>query len=308
MNAFQTPHPAAGAPAADATDPAAAAADLDRLAAVLAPLDRVIVAFSGGVDSTLVLAAAARVLGDRVLAVTGVSPSLAHAELADARALAARIGARHREVATFEHLDPRYVANAGDRCYYCKSDLYDRLGAIQRAEGYAAILDGTNLDDLGDTRPGLRAAGERRIRHPLVETGLDKALVRRLSRYLGLPSWDKPEMACLASRLPAGTPVTSERLRRAEAAEVGLKALGFRQVRVRDHGPLGRVEIAIEEMGRLQNGDPAAQDLEARVEAAVIAAGFAAAAIDPHGYRRGGPVATGRAAGGALEGGTTHGR
>jgi len=259
------------------------APDLARLDAILAPLGRVLVAFSGGVDSTLVLAAAHRALGDAALGVTGVSPSLAVAELADARRLAAWIGAPHREIATYEHLDPRYQANAGDRCYYCKSDLYARLREITAAEGFAAILDGTNLDDLGDVRPGLGAAREHGVRHPLVETGLDKAAVRRLSHDLGLPSWDKPEMACLASRLPAGTPVSVERLRRAERAEAGIRALGFRQVRVRDHGALGRVEIAVEEMGRLAGGGVAGQML-----AVVRAAGYAEATIDPRGYRRGG--------------------
>lgn len=308
------PHPTASAhgPAAapPGTAPASAAADRARLAAVVAPLERMIVAFSGGVDSTLVLAVAVQEKGDRVLAVTGVSPSLAAAELADARALAARIGARHREAATFEHLDPRYVANAGDRCYHCKSDLYARLEAIRRAEGYAAILDGTNLDDLGDTRPGLRAAEEGGVRHPLIEAGLDKAAVRRLSRYLGLPSWDKPEMACLASRLPVGTPVSIARLRRAEAAEAALRALGFRQVRVRDHGEIGRIEIAVEEMERLRGESAAAVDLEARVRAAVRAAGFAEAVVDPDGYRRGGrPGAAGGNGGSAAakQGGSNHG-
>jgi uncharacterized protein len=163
--------------------------------------------------------------------------------------------------------------------------------AIRDGGGFAAILDGTNLDDLGDTRPGLRAAGEREVRHPLVEAGLDKAAVRRLARAMGLAAWDKPEMACLASRLPVGTPVTIERLKRAEEAEAGLKALGFRQVRVRDHGRLGRVEIAPEEMDRIQADDPAAPDLLVRIEAAVTRAGFAAASIDPRGYRRGGMAA-----------------
>lgn len=310
MDQFTIPaQPGAATRAPDA--PASAAADLARLAAVLAPLERVIVAFSGGVDSTLVLAAAVRDHGARVLAVTGVSPSLARAELADARELAARIGARHREVDTFEHLEPRYVANAGDRCYHCKTDLYARLDEIRRAEGYAAILDGTNIDDLGDTRPGLRAAEEHSVRHPLIEAGLGKPAIRRLSRHLGLPSWDKPEMACLASRLPVGTPVSLARLRRAEAAEEAIRTLGFRQVRVRDQGDLGRIEIAVEEMERLRGESTAAAALEARLLAAVRSAGFARAAVDPNGYRRGGsPGGAGRSGLdiASEQGGTEHGR
>jgi uncharacterized protein len=251
--------------------------------AVLAPFSRVVVAFSGGVDSTLVLAAAHRALGEGALGVTAVSPSLAAAERTSARSLAAEIGARHREIDTFEHLDSRYLANAGDRCYYCKSELYDRLGRIMEEDGFEAILDGANLDDLSDDRPGLRAAGERRVVHPLVLARLDKAAIRRLSRRLGLPTFDKPEMACLASRLPQGTPVSVERLRRAERAEAGLKALGLRQVRVRDHGDLGRIELGAAELGRV--GNP---ELKARVTQAVCNAGFARAVIDPNGYRRGG--------------------
>jgi uncharacterized protein len=275
-------------PSAPATTKSPAeAADLVTLAALeaqFAPEQRVVVAFSGGVDSTLVLAVAQRVLGERVLAVTGVSPSLAHAERREAAALATRIGARQLEIPTYEHLDPHYRANAGDRCYYCKLDLYGRLSAVAVNEGGARIADGTHAGDLTDIRPGLKAAAEHQVWHPLAEAGLDKAGVRRLSAHLGLPTWDKPEMACLASRLPAGVPVTAWRLRRAERAEGALKAFGFRQVRVRDLGTgAARIEIDRDEMVRI------GQDVTAiELRTAVANCGFDSVVIDPAGYKRGG--------------------
>ncbi len=258
-------------------------ADLQRLTGIIAPLGRILIAFSGGVDSTLVLKVAHDVLGEGALAVTAVSPSLAAAERADARRLASWIGARHCEIETFEHLDPGYRANAGDRCYHCKSELYERLAHLAEKEGFCAIADGTHAGDLTDVRPGLRAAREHAVIHPLAQAGLDKSGVRRLSLHLGLPSWDKPEMACLASRLPQGTPVSVARLRRAERAESAVKALGFRQVRVRDEGEWARVEVGVDELERV--ADP---DLAARLSRDVCAAGFAEARIDPRGYRRGG--------------------
>ena len=288
--------------------------EVERLERVLGQTEgRLLVAYSGGVDSTLVLAAAHRVLGGQVLGVTAVSPSLPVAELEEARRLAAAIGARHLELATYEHLDPSYQANRGDRCYHCKSELYARLSALKSKEGFAAIADGTNLDDLSDIRPGLKAAGEHGVFHPLVLAGLDKAAVRRISHELGLPTWDKPEMACLASRLPVGVEVTVARLRRAEQAEAGLRALGFRQVRVRDLGSedRARIEIGREEMARVGAEVPPDE-----VVAAALAAGFTRAEIDPRGYRRGGAGdvgavtaggGTGESGGASEAGGASHG-
>jgi uncharacterized protein len=255
----------------------------ERLLATIARHRRVVVAYSGGVDSTLVAWAAHRALGDGALAVIGLSPSLAERDHARAVQVAGEIGIRYREIETREIDLSGYRANAGDRCYYCKSELYDRLEAVRGEEGAEAILDGTNLDDFDDTRPGLTAAREHRVVSPLVEAGLDKQAVRRLSHAAGLPTWDLPENACLASRLPVGSVVSIERLRRVEQAEDALRDLGFRQVRVRDEGEQGRIEIAAEELARALESATAA-----RIESAVRAAGFARAFIDPEGYRRGG--------------------
>ncbi|MCS6843328.1 MAG: ATP-dependent sacrificial sulfur transferase LarE, partial [Caldilineales bacterium] len=209
-----------------------------------------LVAFSGGVDSALVMAVAHRELGRRALACIGVSPSYPGRELQSAVALAEGQGWPYRLVPTQEFRDPRYVANAGDRCYFCKSALHDRLRAIAAAEGWQAVLDGNNADDLGDYRPGMAAARERGVRSPLLEASLTKAEVRELARWLGLPVWDKPAMACLASRVPQGIPVTPALLRQIEQAEDVLARLGFRQFRVRHHGDVARIELPVEDLAQ----------------------------------------------------------
>lgn len=239
-----------------------------------------VVAFSAGVDSTLVLAIAQEVLGDRAVALTTHSPSVPQVERAEARALAARLGVRHLERESREQEDPGYVANGSDRCYHCKRELYRICGEAARELGAAAVLDGFNADDRQDHRPGHRAADEALVRSPLAEAGLSKLEVRAWSAAYGLPTWDKPQMACLASRIPYGTPVTPERLAQVERAEAGLRALGLRDVRVRHHGEIGRVEIGEGELA-------AAFERRAEVVAAVKAAGFKIAALDLEPFRSG---------------------
>jgi uncharacterized protein len=246
-------------------------------------MGRVVVAFSGGVDSTFLLAAAVECLGENALAVTGVSPSLAAGEREEAEVLAKRLGARHRWIETGEMEQAGYVANASDRCYFCKADLFKRLQAVARAEGYAWVVEGANLDDLGDLRPGRQAAREHGVRSPLLEVGLDKAAIRALSRALGLPTWEKPAMACLASRIPHGTPVTIERLSQVERAEAALRSLGFRSVRVRHHEAIARIELPPDERASLL--DPTIGGEAVR---AIKAAGYQYVVLDLEGYRPGG--------------------
>ncbi len=230
-------------------------ADLDERRAALEhiidEMGRVIVAFSAGIDSTLVLKVACDRLGDNALGVTAVSPSLAQSELQEAIELARLIGARHRLLETHELDDPNYAANPINRCYFCKTELYDELLELARREGYRYILNGANLDDVGDYRPGEQAAREFDVRSPLREAGMTKAHVRALARELGLPNWNKPAMACLSSRLPYGTRVTREALSQVEQAERYLRSLGFRQLRVRHHGDLARIEVERADLSRL---------------------------------------------------------
>ncbi|MCI0464821.1 MAG: ATP-dependent sacrificial sulfur transferase LarE [Gemmataceae bacterium] len=263
--------------------PASLAVKRDRLLGILRELESVAVAFSGGIDSTVVAQAAQLALGERAVAVTADSPSVPRVEIREAEELARRIGIRHRFIRTTEFDDPDYVRNDGSRCYFCKSELYSRIEEQLPELGVRFVCSGANLDDRGDYRPGLTAAAEHAVRHPLQEAGLTKAEVRLLARSWGLPTWDKPASPCLSSRLAPGVEVTPERTARVEAAEEYLHALGLRELRVRLHeGELARIEAPVEALPQLL-----APGVREGLVEQLRALGFRFVALDLEGFRSG---------------------
>jgi len=260
-----------------------AAIDESRLRASVRELGSAVIAYSGGVDSATLLAVAAGELGERVLAVTGRSPSLASGEAQSALRVARAIGAKHEFIATNEFDNPNYVSNPANRCYYCKDELYGRLTRLALERGFAHVADGCNADDgtFGlDMRPGRSAAKRHGVRSPLAETGFTKAAVRDLARRLGLRVWDKPATPCLSSRIPHGARVEPDVLRRIDLAERYLRARGFREVRVRHFGAAARIEVPLDDVARLATAQNA-------VTRALRAIGYERVEIDPRGYRMG---------------------
>lgn len=253
----------------------------EELREILRGLDGCVIGFSGGVDSTLLFALAHEVLGDRAVAVTATSETYPQRELKEATALAKSIGGRHLVVASEELDIPGFAENPPNRCYHCKSELFTKLRAIAGEEGLPHVLDGSNLDDRGDYRPGKQAAWELNVRSPLDEAGLTKEDIRVLSKEMGLPTWDKPAFACLSSRFPYGTTITREKVTQVGRAEESLRDLGLRIIRVRHHDAVARIELGPEEFTRVTNG------LRDEVVLLVKEAGYTYVALDLQGYRTG---------------------
>jgi len=253
-----------------------------QLEALFREMESVVVAYSGGGDSALVAKVARDVLGPRALAVSAVSPSYPAEELEGARRVAAEIGIAHELVESHELDNPSYATNPLNRCYFCKTELYDLLGPLARARGFRFVVDGTNCDDLQDWRPGLQAKQEHGVRSPLVEAGYRKADVRALAKAIGLSTWDKPAAACLSSRVPYGEAITPERLKRIDEAEALLHREGYRHVRVRDHGVLARIELPPEQLAAF-----IASDRRETIVEGLRKLGYAFVTVDLRGYRPG---------------------
>lgn len=256
---------------------------LDRLRTLLTEMGSVVVAYSGGIDSTFVLKVAHEQLREKAIGITAVSPTFPTLELEAAERVAQEIGVRHETVQTDQLAIDDFVRNDATRCFHCKTDLYQLLGNMRQTKAAAYVVDGTNLDDLGDDRPGIKAAREWGVRSPLVETELSKADIRILAKDLGLSNWDKPAAACLSSRIPRGSMITLEKLHRVEGAEAVLHREGFRHFRVRNHGEIARIELAQDELLRLVQSDRCAE-----ICARLKALGFQFVTVDLEGYRPGG--------------------